>query len=127
MSSPHLLHLTSVGAVIFQFALLLSLLPLEDLFLGQMDISNTSHPNQFSVNTQVILYSLMFFLVKSFLYIIVIIVTVIHRRLIPRGHLLLNGRCRLFGYKRLRGYERLRRCCRLLGYKRLRGCCRRLG
>ena len=42
MSAPHLLHLTSVGAVIFQFALLLSLLPLEDLFLGQMDISYTS-------------------------------------------------------------------------------------
>ena len=33
-----LLHLTNVGAVIFQFALLLSLLPLEDLFLGQINI-----------------------------------------------------------------------------------------
>ena len=42
MSSPHLLHFTSVGAVIFQFALLLSLLPLEDLFFGQIDISHTS-------------------------------------------------------------------------------------
>ena len=37
-----MLHFTSVGALIFQFALLLSLLPLEDLFLGQMDILNTS-------------------------------------------------------------------------------------
>ena len=40
--APHLLHLTSVGAVIFQFALLLSLLPLEDLFLGHIDTVNTS-------------------------------------------------------------------------------------
>ena len=38
INAPHLLHLTSVGADIFQFARLLSLLPLEDLFLGQMDI-----------------------------------------------------------------------------------------
>lgn len=42
INSPHLLHFTSVGADIFQFARLLSLLPLEDLFLGQMDISHTS-------------------------------------------------------------------------------------
>ena len=38
ISSPHLLHFTKVGADIFQFALLLSLLPLEDLFFGQIDI-----------------------------------------------------------------------------------------
>jgi len=38
IKAPHLLHFTNVGAVIFQFALLLSLLPLEDLFLGQIDI-----------------------------------------------------------------------------------------
>ena len=38
ISAPHLLHFTKVGADIFQFALLLSLLPLEDLFLGQIDI-----------------------------------------------------------------------------------------
>ena len=38
VKAPHLLHFTKVGAVIFQFALLLSLLPLEDLFLGQIDI-----------------------------------------------------------------------------------------
>lgn len=40
--APHLLHLTSVGAVIFQLARRLSLRDLEDLFLGQMDIENTS-------------------------------------------------------------------------------------
>ena len=33
-----MLHFTNAGAVIFQFALLLSLLPLEDLFFGQIDI-----------------------------------------------------------------------------------------
>lgn len=42
MSSPHLLHFTSVGAAIFQFALLWSRLPLDDLFLGQIDIVSTS-------------------------------------------------------------------------------------
>jgi len=31
-----LLHFTNVGALIFQFALLLSLLAFEDLFLGQI-------------------------------------------------------------------------------------------
>ena len=31
INSPHLLHLTKFGAVIFQFALRLSLLPLDDL------------------------------------------------------------------------------------------------
>jgi hypothetical protein len=40
--APHLLHLISVGADIFQFALLWSLWLLEDLFFGQMDIGNTS-------------------------------------------------------------------------------------
>ncbi len=38
IKAPHLLHFTNVGALIFQFALLLSLLPLEDLFFGQIDI-----------------------------------------------------------------------------------------
>jgi hypothetical protein len=38
ISALHLLHLTKVGAVIFQFARRLSLLPLEDLFLGHMAI-----------------------------------------------------------------------------------------
>ncbi len=38
MSAPHLLHLTRFGALIFQFALLLSLLDFEDLFFGQIDI-----------------------------------------------------------------------------------------
>jgi len=37
-----LLHFTKFGALIFQFALLLSLLPLEDLFFGQIDIGYTS-------------------------------------------------------------------------------------
>ena len=36
ISALHLLHLTKVGAVIFQFALRLSLLAFEDLFLGQI-------------------------------------------------------------------------------------------
>ena len=39
--APHLLHFTSVGAVIFQFALRLFLLPLDDLFFGQIDIGFT--------------------------------------------------------------------------------------
>ena len=38
ISAPHLLHFTKLGADIFQFALLLSLLDLEDLFFGQIDI-----------------------------------------------------------------------------------------
>src|SRR5699024_6617074 len=42
MSSPHLLHFTRFGALIFQLALLLSLLALEDLFFGQIDIGYTS-------------------------------------------------------------------------------------
>src|SRR5699024_11157127 len=42
MSSPHLLHFTRFGALIFQFALLLSLLAFEDLFFGQIDIGYTS-------------------------------------------------------------------------------------
>jgi hypothetical protein len=37
-----LLQGTKVGAAIFQLARLLFLLPLEDLFLGQIDIFNTS-------------------------------------------------------------------------------------
>ena len=39
IKAPHLLHFTKFGADIFQLALLLSLLDLEDLFLGQIDIS----------------------------------------------------------------------------------------
>ena len=39
INSPHLLHLTKFGAVIFQFALRLSLLAFEDLFFGQIDMS----------------------------------------------------------------------------------------
>ncbi len=46
INAPHLLHFTNVGAVIFQFALLLSLLPLEDLFLGQIDIVTPPYPLQ---------------------------------------------------------------------------------
>ena len=42
INSPHLLHLTNAGADIFQLALLLSLLPLEDLFFGQIDMVYTS-------------------------------------------------------------------------------------
>ncbi len=42
ISAPHLLHFTRFGTFIFQLALLLSLLPLEDLFFGQIDIGNTS-------------------------------------------------------------------------------------
>ena len=38
INSPHLLHFTRFGAVIFQLALRLSLLALEDLFFGQIDI-----------------------------------------------------------------------------------------
>lgn len=38
VNAPHLLHFTKVGAVIFQFALRRSLLPLEDLFFGQIDM-----------------------------------------------------------------------------------------
>ena len=38
INSPHLEHFTKVGALIFQFALLLSLLAFEDLFFGQIDI-----------------------------------------------------------------------------------------
>jgi hypothetical protein len=37
-----LLHFTNAGAAIFQLARLLFLLPLEDLFLGQIDIFHTS-------------------------------------------------------------------------------------
>ena len=37
-NAPHLLHFTNVGADIFQFALRRSLLPLEDLFFGQIDM-----------------------------------------------------------------------------------------
>ena len=43
-----MLHLTSVGLLIFQFALRLSLLALEDLFLGQMDIRSTSRLSDLS-------------------------------------------------------------------------------
>jgi hypothetical protein len=44
IKAPHLLHFTSVGADILKLAaLLLSLLALEDLFLGQIDIFHTSH------------------------------------------------------------------------------------
>ena len=39
---PHFGHLTRVAAAIFQFALRLSLLPLDDLFFGQIDIEYTS-------------------------------------------------------------------------------------
>src|SRR5699024_6504897 len=42
ISSPHLLHFTRFGALIFQLALLLSLLAFEDLFFGQIDIGYTS-------------------------------------------------------------------------------------
>src|SRR5699024_9008487 len=42
ISAPHLLHFTRFGALIFQFALLLSLLAFEDLFFGQIDIGYTS-------------------------------------------------------------------------------------
>ena len=38
IKAPHLLHFTRLGALIFQLALLLSLLAFEDLFLGQIDI-----------------------------------------------------------------------------------------
>ena len=38
IKAPHLLHLTRLGVLIFQLALRLSLLALEDLFLGQIDI-----------------------------------------------------------------------------------------
>ena len=38
ISSPHLLHFTKPGTVIFQFALRLSRLAFELLFLGQIDI-----------------------------------------------------------------------------------------
>ena len=40
--APHLLHLTRLGADIFQFACLLSLLAFDDLFFGQMDMVYTS-------------------------------------------------------------------------------------
>jgi len=42
MSALHLLHFTKVGSFILQLALLLSLLLLEDLFLGHIDICYTS-------------------------------------------------------------------------------------
>ena len=42
INAPHLLHFTKFGALIFQFALLLSLLALDDLFFGQIDIDYTS-------------------------------------------------------------------------------------
>ena len=54
ISSPHLLHFTNAGAVIFQFALLLSLLDFEDLFFGQIDI--TFHLLAFSFTTLLQLY-----------------------------------------------------------------------
>ena len=38
IKAPHLLHFTKFGAVIFQFALRLSLLALEVLFFGQIDM-----------------------------------------------------------------------------------------
>ena len=40
--APHLLHFTRFGALIFQFARLLSRLALDDLFFGHMDIGYTS-------------------------------------------------------------------------------------
>ena len=40
--APHVGQVARFGAVIFQFALLLSLWLLEDLFLGQIDMINTS-------------------------------------------------------------------------------------
>ena len=40
--APHLLHLDNEGTDIFQLALRLSLLALDDLFLGQIDMAYTS-------------------------------------------------------------------------------------
>ena len=40
--APHLLHLDNEGTDIFQLALRLSLLDLDDLFLGQIDMAYTS-------------------------------------------------------------------------------------
>ena len=51
VSAPHLLHFTRFGADIFQLALLLSLLALDDLFFGQMDISTPPRLVLFSQKT----------------------------------------------------------------------------
>ena len=67
---PQLLHLTRVGALIFQFALLLSLLAFEDLFLGHIDIfCHLTFFHTLAYYTHDIYLCQVLFLVSQFLFI----------------------------------------------------------